>query len=78
MKWARENLFSSWPSALATIAILWLAWKLVPPFVDWALLSAVWRAPTAGACRESTGACWAFIGEKHRFMLFGTYPFEQH
>ena len=78
MKWARENLFSSWPSALATIAILWLAWKLVPPFVDWALISAVWRAPAAGACREANGACWAFIGEKHRFMLFGTYPFEQH
>ena len=78
MKWARENLFSSWPSALATIAILWLAWKLVPPFVDWALISAVWRAPAAGACREAHGACWAFIGEKHRFMLFGTYPFEQH
>ena len=78
MKWARANLFSSWPSALATIAILWLAWKLVPPIVDWALISAVWRAPAAGACREANGACWAFIGEKHRFMLFGTYPFEQH
>ena len=78
MKWARANLFSSWPSALATIAVLWLAWKLVPPFVDWALLSAVWRAPAAGACRDAHGACWAFIGEKHRFMLFGTYPFEQH
>jgi general L-amino acid transport system permease protein len=78
VKWVRENLFSSWPSALATIAILWLVWKLVPPFVDWALISAVWRAPSAGACREANGACWAFIGEKHRFMLFGTYPFEQH
>ena len=77
-QWVRANLFSSWPSALATLAIAWLAWKLVPPFVDWALLSAVWRAPDAGACREAEGACWAFIGEKHRFMLFGTYPFEQH
>jgi len=80
VKWARENLFSSWPSALATIAILWLAWKLVPPFVDWAFVEAIWRAPDARACREAqrTGACWAFIGEKHRFILFGTYPFEQH
>jgi general L-amino acid transport system permease protein len=77
-QWLRANLFSSWPSAVATLAILWLAWKLVPPFVDWALLSAVWRAPDSGACREAEGACWAFIGEKHRFMLFGTYPFEQH
>ncbi len=76
--WIRANLFSSWPSALATLAVLWLAWQLVPPFVDWALISAVWRAPDARACREAHGACWAFIGEKHRFILFGTYPFEQH
>ena len=77
-QWIRTNLLSSWPSALATLAIVWLAWKLVPPFVDWALVGAVWRAPDARACREAQGACWAFIGEKHRFILFGTYPFEQH
>jgi len=77
-QWIRANLFSSWPSALASLAVLWLAWQLVPPFVDWALISAVWRAPDARACREAHGACWAFIGEKHRFILFGTYPFEQH
>lgn len=78
LSWMRANLFSSWPSALATLAILWLAWKLVPPFVDWAFVDAVWRSPNAAACREAQGACWAFIGEKHRFMLFGTYPFEHH
>ena len=80
MSWLRANLFSSWPSALATIAILWLAWKLVPPFVDWALLEAIWRAPDSRACREAqgAGACWAFVADKHRFILFGTYPFEQH
>ena len=76
--WLRANLFSNWPSALATLAILWLAWHLVPPFVDWAFLEAVWRSPSSAACREAQGACWAFIGEKHRFMLFGTYPFEHH
>jgi len=78
LQWLRANLFSSWPSACATLAILWLAWELVPPLADWALVEAVWRAPDARSCRESQGACWAFIGEKHRFILFGTYPFEQH
>jgi general L-amino acid transport system permease protein len=77
VKWLRANLFSSWPSALATLAILWLAWRLVPPFLSWAVLDAVWRAADPRACRESHGACWAFIAEKHRFILFGTYPFEQ-
>jgi general L-amino acid transport system permease protein len=77
VKWLRENLFSSWPSALATLAILWLAARWLPPFLDWALVHAVWQAPGPRACREAHGACWAFIAEKHRFILFGTYPFEQ-
>jgi general L-amino acid transport system permease protein len=80
VKWARENLFSGWWSTLTTLVICWLAWRLLLPFLDWAFVEAVWRAPDAAACRqaEGRGACWAFIAEKHRFMLFGTYPFEQH
>jgi general L-amino acid transport system permease protein len=55
-------------------------WRLVPPFFDWAFFHAVWVAPDAQACRAvaGSGACWAFITEKHRFILFGTYPYEQH
>ena len=60
------------------MAILWLAWRLVPPFADWAILKAVWHAADPKICREAQGACWAFVGEKHRFILFGTYPFDQH
>ena len=80
MSWVRANLFSSWPSALATLAIVWLAWRLVPPFVDWAFVEAIWQSPDSRACREArgAGACWALVADKHRFILFGTYPFEQH
>jgi general L-amino acid transport system permease protein len=78
VNWIRRNLFSNWWSALATLAIFWLALKTLPPFFDWAIVHAVWSAPDPRACRESQGACWAFIAEKHRFILFGTYPFEQH
>ena len=79
MRWLRENLFSSWPNALATLAILWLAWTLAPPLVQWAFVDAVWSAPDSRPCRaEGAGACWALIAEKHRFILFGTYPYEQH
>ena len=78
--WVRANLFSSVPSAIATLAIAWLAWKVVPPFVDWAFIDAIWRAPDSQACRHAKGegACWAFIAEKHRFIFFGTYPYDQH
>jgi general L-amino acid transport system permease protein len=77
MKWIRDNLFDGWLSTTLTLLVLLLLWKTVPPFIDWAFLSAVWR-PDAEACREAEGACWGFIAEKHRFILFGTYPYEQH
>jgi general L-amino acid transport system permease protein len=79
VRWLRENLFGNWASALATLAILWLAWKLLPPLVQWAFLDAVWFSPDSRPCRAAgAGACWALIAEKHRFILFGTYPYEQH
>ncbi|HZM35110.1 MAG TPA: amino acid ABC transporter permease [Burkholderiales bacterium] len=77
MKWIRENLFSGWLSGAATLLILFLLWRSLPPFVDWAFLDAVWR-PDSKACRASEGACWGFIADKHRFILFGTYPYDEH
>ena len=80
LRWLRTNLFSSWPNALATLAVLWLLWRTVPPFIDWAFVHAIWHAPDSKLCRAAAGvgACWAFIAEKHRFILFGTYPYDQH
>ena len=79
MSWLKKNLFSSWPNTLLTLLVLYCAWKWLPPFIDWAFLDAVWSGDSK-ACRaaKGEGACWAFIGEKHRFILFGTYPFEEH
>jgi general L-amino acid transport system permease protein len=77
MRWARENLFRSWPETIATLLLLWILWRTVPPFIDWAFLDAVWR-PDSKACRAGEGACWGFIAEKYRFILFGTYPYELH
>jgi general L-amino acid transport system permease protein len=56
-------------------------------FFSWAVLEAVWTVPANAngqpdtrICRElkGTGACWALIVEKHRFIFFGTYPYEEH
>jgi general L-amino acid transport system permease protein len=77
MKWIRDNLFGNWVSTTLTVLALFFLWKTVVPFVEWALVDAVWR-PDANACRDAEGACWGFIAEKHRFILFGTYPYEQH
>jgi general L-amino acid transport system permease protein len=79
-RWLRANLFSNALNTVTTLFIVYLLWRALPPLVDWAFLDAVWSAPDSKACRAAagTGACWAFIAEKHRFILFGTYPFEHH
>jgi general L-amino acid transport system permease protein len=77
MKWLRENLFAGWVSTAFTLLVLLLLWKTLPPFIDWAFLDAVWK-PDSKACRAAEGACWGFIAEKHRFILFGTYPYDLH
>ena len=79
LHWLRARLFSSWSSTFATLAILYLAWKIVPPFIEWALLRAVWSSQNATLCRASGhGACWAFVADKYRFILFGTFPADEH
>jgi general L-amino acid transport system permease protein len=80
--WASKNLFGSWSSALVTIVSVLVLGKFAIWFFDWAVLRAVWSLPGAGiddtqACRTAeAGACWALIGEKYRFILFGLYPYE--
>jgi general L-amino acid transport system permease protein len=70
-----RKLFS-WNSFL-TLAIAVVLIKLAISFIDWAFVDAVWR-PDSKACRAASGACWGFIADKHRFILFGTYPYEEH
>ncbi|BDG74771.1 amino acid ABC transporter permease [Roseomonas fluvialis] len=85
--WMRANLFSGWLSTAVTLVCGYLIIRAVMGFVDWAFINAIWSVPIGPngiaqtqACRDlhGTGACWAVVTEKHRFMLFGTYPYEQH
>jgi general L-amino acid transport system permease protein len=80
LDWVRVRLFSDWLSSLATLAIIYIAWRVLPPLIDWAIFHAVWAPRSSHLCREPSGygACWAFIGEKYRFILFGTFPAEEH
>ncbi|MGE8591175.1 MAG: amino acid ABC transporter permease, partial [Alcaligenes sp.] len=72
--WLRENLFSSPLNAILTVLVVWLLLMTVPALVDWLFIKANFDARTAQDCRASAGACWAFIREKHRLILFGIYP----
>jgi general L-amino acid transport system permease protein len=73
----RERLFSSPLNAVLTLLCAWLLLMIVPAVVDWAVVNATFSASTADACRAASGACWAFIADKHRLILFGLYPFDE-
>jgi general L-amino acid transport system permease protein len=85
--WARRNLFSSWLNTAVTLVIAYFALKGLYGVISWGFLNAIWEVPNNAngqpdtrICRDlkGSGACWALIGEKYRFIFFGTYPYEEH
>ncbi|MEQ3625360.1 MAG: amino acid ABC transporter permease [Celeribacter sp.] len=79
LRWLHANLFNGVHNWILTGLGLWLLIATVPDLLRWSLIDAVWTSDVGSdACRASTGACWAVIGEKYRLMLFGTYPYDQH
>lgn len=72
---AREHLFGSWLSGLATLFALALAAFALPPLLDFLIFDAVWSAPNGEACRApGAGACWAYIWRKLPYFTYGSYP----
>jgi general L-amino acid transport system permease protein len=75
--WLRMRLFSSPLNILLTVLVVWFLAMALPALLEWVLLRANFTATSAAQCRESAGACWAFIRDKHRLILFGTYPYDE-
>jgi len=75
--WIKDNLFSSPLNMLLTVLVGWLLVMAVPAMSDWLFFDADFTSDTAQECRQAQGACWAFIAEKHRLILFGVYPYDE-
>lgn len=75
--WLRSNLFASPLHSIITVLGLWFLLMSVPAALNWLFFDADFEATTAQQCREASGACWAFIREKHRLILFGIYPYDE-
>ena len=75
LAWARRNLFASPTDAALTLVGLYLVYRLLGGFVDWAVVSATWSGEDGKACtREGAGACWPFIATKLGLFMAGRYP----
>lgn len=77
-RWLRQNLFNTIGNGALTLLAAWALFVTVPGLIRWAIIDAIWWTDDPKICREAAGACWAVIAEKHRVMLFGTFPYDQH
>ena len=82
IRWARENLFSSWLNSILTILSVAGLWWLVAHMLPW-FTHSVWNASSLTECRQIiqatwgdgvSGACFAVIRERWKQFLFGFYP----
>jgi general L-amino acid transport system permease protein len=79
IKWARERLFNTWYNALGTALMLYAAWLIIPPVLDWMFFDAVWEAKNNKDCwAQGDGACWGFIRARMTFFMYGFYDADSH
>ena len=75
--WLRANLFSNWLNTLLTVAGLLLLWRIVPPFLGWALFNADFSGSTGEEC-TAAGACWAWLDQRINQFIYGFYPADSY
>lgn len=81
LRWLRTNLFASIFSSMISLLLILLLAKTLFSLAQWGIWDAIWSVPgnNTSACRalRGIGACWAVIPEKLRFILFGSYTYDQ-
>jgi len=75
--WCKSNLFYDWKTSLGTLLIGLALLTLLPRLFNWTFTDAILNGGYE-TCHAATGACWAVVKEKFRFILFGRYPHDEH
>lgn len=68
-----RTLFANPSRAAVSLVLLAIGACIGWRVVDWLIVSAAFRGG-AEACHRVTGACWPFLAENYRLILFGVYP----
>ncbi len=79
--WMRQNLFSSIGNTVLTVIGILIAYSLIAPLVQFALIDAVWSGENREACLpengDHAGACWAYVKAYFPQFIYGRYPVEE-
>ena len=81
-KWVRENLFSSIPNSILTLAAIALLYSFLSSVLPW-LFNGIWTTSSLSECREildgKVGACFSVLTERWHQLLYGfKYPIDQY
>ncbi len=74
--WIKRNFFDGFWSTMLTICVFTLLYLLIRPFLDWAVINAVWSASDRRECLaiNPDGACWAGVIRWFNNLIYGRYP----
>ena len=72
----REKFFYSSFATGVTVVALFFMVVILAYLVNWGILNAVFKAD-ANACYAAEGACWGFVTEKWRLIIFGRFPYAE-
>jgi general L-amino acid transport system permease protein len=77
--WIKENLFSSPLNTIMTLVGIYLVATTIPELIKFYLIDAVWTGADRDACLKDKvgreiGACWAFVGDRYQYFIYGSYP----
>ena len=79
IKWARENLFSSFFNTALTIVSVYLILTVLSDIIPW-VLNGNWGATSLRECRDQSGgaACFSVITVRWKQIIFGFYPSDEY
>lgn len=75
----RRRAFNTPVNTITSVIVFGLLAYLAWMILDWGVFRAVWTEENVALCEDSAaGACWSVIDARHRLILFGLYPYEEH
>jgi general L-amino acid transport system permease protein len=80
--WIKTNLFAGPLNTILTLLTAYLIYITVPDMIRFYLIDAVWTGADRDACLADkigrpVGACWAFVADRYRYFIYGSYTLSE-